>query len=185
MIQYSKIWGNTPKDDRKNLKLKVEFIYPDFEERTKAPVGTSAPEERGTLSQNVEIIRNRLARKEDAPGTSQAGGEEVPASPEAVFAELLQLRKKYDAVVEYTVHLTAERDHIVAQLDDLQREYSREVNRKKPETPKGSGGKADKATEKKATKVRILSQSHPILTCSSDFLSEIAVMSCGLVDIER
>jgi hypothetical protein len=34
-------------------------------------------------------------------------------NPESIFGELQNLRKKYDAVVEYTVNLTAERDLMV------------------------------------------------------------------------
>ena len=48
------------------------------------------------------------------------------ASPESLFAELQNLRKKYDAVVEYTVHLTAERDTIVQRLEETEKELTRE-----------------------------------------------------------
>ena len=54
------------------------------------------------------------------------------------------LRKKYDAVVEYTVHLTAERDAIIAQLEASQREVVKEKSRKKGDT--GSRESADKAS---------------------------------------
>jgi hypothetical protein len=88
---------------------------------------------------------------------------EVPGSPEAIFAELQSLRKKYDAVVEYTVHLTAERDYHFTQLEELRREYSKEKSRKKTSDTVVNGSttgssssssnsgakKSDKLTEKK------------------------------------
>jgi hypothetical protein len=45
--------------------------------------------------------------------------------------ELQNLRKKYDSVVEYTVHLTAERDSIVGQLESAQKELTNRDKRKK------------------------------------------------------
>ena len=82
------------------------------------------------------------------------GGMDDPnlvASPESLFAELQNLRKKYDAVVEYTVHLTAERDSIVQRLDETEKELTREVGRRRAaqsESPKGAR-KTDKNAEKK------------------------------------
>ena len=98
-----------------------------------------------SIAENVEVIRSRLTRTESS-AINGRDGESIQNSPEIILAELLTLRKKYDAVVEYTVHLTAERDTIVSKLDELQREYSRELSRKKVDTPKGgSKGAADKA----------------------------------------
>ena len=28
-MKFTRIWGTGPKDDRKNLKLKVNFVYPE------------------------------------------------------------------------------------------------------------------------------------------------------------
>jgi hypothetical protein len=53
------------------------------------------------------------------------------SNTESLIAELFSLRKKYDAVVEYTVHLTAEKDMLVSQLSELQKELNREKQRKK------------------------------------------------------
>ena len=74
-------------------------------------------------------------------------GSDLPGSPEAMFAELQSLRKKYDAVVEYTVHLTAERDYHFTQLEDLRREFSREKAHKK--TPNESTLKRGGVKEEK------------------------------------
>ena len=74
----------------------------------------------------------------------------IAANPESIFSELQALRKKYDAVVEYTVHLTAERDAIVSQLESAQRELNREKSKKKTD---GSAAAAvsgrDKSSDKK------------------------------------
>ena len=41
------------------------------------------------------------------------------------------VKRKYDSIVEYTVHLTAERDTVVSQLDEAQKELNREKQKKK------------------------------------------------------
>ena len=87
-----------------------------------------------SVSANVEALRSRLARPQSLPD-----GDAGASDPDTVFSELLSLKEKYDAVVEYTVHLTAERDSIVAQFEDLQREYAREVSQRKS-VDKSSGG---------------------------------------------
>ena len=50
----------------------------------------------------------------------------IPGTPEAMFAEIVALRKKYDDLVAFTVNLTAERDALTADLaianSSLQRE---------------------------------------------------------------
>jgi len=75
----------------------------------------------------------------------------ITANPDSIFSELQALRKKYDAVVEYTVHLTAERDAIVAQLESAQRELNREKTKKKTDgSPAAATGK-DKGSDKKGT----------------------------------
>jgi uncharacterized coiled-coil DUF342 family protein len=118
--------------------LKVEFVYPDAKE-------LAGDAKSRSVSENVDMLRNRLARNEASNSNNIESASS--ASPEAIFAELTTLRKKYDAVVEYTVHLTAERDTIVAQLEELQREFTREVSRKKEGTPKGSS-RIDKVEQK-------------------------------------
>jgi hypothetical protein len=72
-------------------------------------------------------------------------------SPEALLAELQSLRKKYDAVVEYTVHLTAERDYHFTQAEERRKEESRDKSKKKTDAaaPRLSKGGGDKALDKK------------------------------------
>ncbi len=131
--QFTKIWEG-PKDDRKNIKLKVEFRYPEV--RAPAPVrGPSA-----APSDSAEGVRTRLSRSENQ--SARVDDTVAPSgSPDLVLSELQNLRKKYDAVVEYTVHLTAERDAIVAQLETSQRELVKEKGRKKT----AAEGGADKS----------------------------------------
>lgn len=74
----------------------------------------------------------------------------IAANPDSIFSELQALRKKYDAVVEYTVHLTAERDAIVSQLESAQRELNREKTKKKTDGSSVMSGK-DKSSDKKGT----------------------------------
>lgn len=73
-------------------------------------------------------------------------------------AEYEQLKKKYDAVVEYTVHLTAERDAIVAQLEEAQRDLSREITKRRSAAAGevGKALKADKLEKKPETKVNLI-----------------------------
>jgi hypothetical protein len=102
-----------------------------------------------SVSENVENVRNRLAASADANSSAaRSSAGDNATSPEAMFAELQALRKKYDAVVEYTVHLTAERDAIVTQLDLSQRELTKEKSKKKGDTA-GGNSKTDKDADKK------------------------------------
>jgi len=161
--QYAKIWADGPKDDRKNLKLKVDFVYPaDLAQYVNSSSGGMSEPVR-SVSENVDLVRNRLARSTNADGTigspGARGDEAMMASPESLFAELQNLRKKYDAVVEYTVHLTAERDTIVQRLEETEKELTREQTRRRAaqnELPKGAR-KTDKNADKKvAQRVRYL-----------------------------
>lgn len=138
--ELSKLWDG-PKNDNRSVKLKVEFALPD---RTpKADSASRRPA--ATVSENVENVRSKLSIHEPSDNYSS-----VIANPESIFSELQALRKKYDAVVEYTVHLTAERDAIVSQLESAQRELNREKSKKKSD---GSAAAAvsgrDKISDKK------------------------------------
>lgn len=118
----------------------MEFLHPqdnaDFD----------ANEAPASIPQNVENIRNKIG-KVDTSAVSKTSLEDMPGTPDSIFAELQSLRKKYDAVVEYTVHLTAERDYHFSQLEDLKREFAREKSRKAAtDTP---NKKMDKNTEKR------------------------------------
>jgi hypothetical protein len=143
--EFAKLWDG-PKDDRKSVKLKVEFAYgaDTFREGdVRRGGGVKAVPAKTSVSENVESVRGRLSAVESV-SESVSG---VSSTPEAIFAELQSLRKKYDAVVEYTVHLTGERDAIVSQLDSAQRELTKEKGKKRDTN--SSNGKGDKNADKK------------------------------------
>lgn len=87
-----------PKKDKRDLrakKLPVQLLLAD------------------TLSGNplrgkVRLLLNRSAEA--------ALSSPMPGTPEAMFAEIVTLRKKYDDLVAFTVNLTAERDSLSADL---------------------------------------------------------------------
>lgn len=127
--EMTKLWDG-PKDDKKSsVKLKVEFKYP-----SQAPRATSSRQSTGAAESKA----------------SSARGEESGSAPEVMVSELQAMRKKYDAVVEYTVHLTSERDSIVAQLESLQRELNKERAKKKGDagTKSVQSDKVDKKLDK-------------------------------------
>ncbi len=70
-----------------------------------------------------------------------------------MMQELQNLRKKYDGVVEYTVHITAERDNLLQQLEVAQKELNKEKAKRKDG---GSSTKlGDKIDKKQVEKVSI------------------------------
>jgi hypothetical protein len=123
--ELSKLWDGPNKDDKRNVKLKVEFVYPN-----QIPVAVRVPSVASkispSVSENVDNVRSRLARN-----TAEVDSVTASGNPDLILMELQNLRKKYDAVVEYTVHLTAERDSFVGQLESAQKELSNRDKRKK------------------------------------------------------
>jgi regulator of replication initiation timing len=86
------------------------------------------------------MIRNKFPRSEAIRGSS---------SYESILSELQILRQKYDAVVDYTVHLTAERDSLVKQLEDTKAEEG--GGKKMTSSPSRKGEKS--ASERKIQQV--------------------------------
>lgn len=109
------------------MKLKVEFTYP-------SPDRLSTPAARGASLEQTQ--------------TSGSGGGDN------VLNELQTLRKKYDAVVEYTVHVTAERDTVVAELEELKKEGARDPKKKGGSSPRQ--GAADSAADRRVMQVLIV-----------------------------
>ena len=145
--EYTKIWNTGAKDDRSNIKLKVDFAYPDASSNkgnvynskdvsSGASSGAKKPGGNSDLGQNDAPAESSFSRGENAGMYDDVGkfNDEsrgvrgaAPLEKEGVgevYIELQNLRKKFDAVVEYTVHLTADRDNIVAQLTETKRELS-------------------------------------------------------------
>lgn len=169
--ELNKLWDGASKDDKRNIKLKVEFKLPErvssLARSAPAPVSGSESAAAGSFVSASDSLRSRLHPSSSSSGTAGAGAPStsgassgVPASlltsnntagggngivgsssqPELLFAELQSLRKKYDAVVEYTVHLSSERDGLVAQLEALQRELAKEKAKKKEGNGSSKGG---------------------------------------------
>eukprot|EP01041_Mallomonas_annulata_P013183 gene13183-27882_t len=145
--EYTKLWDGG-KDDKKNQKLRVEFTLPKSSEDgtggTDSARSTNTP--LNSVSESMDSVRRRLPK----PDSTSSSKISENATPETIFGELQNLRKKYDAVVEYTVHLTAERDFHFSQLEELKRELNKEKSRKKtPETLK-SGKTAERTNDRKS-----------------------------------
>lgn len=166
---FSKLWtdGEAAGEEKgRNHKMRVEFVYPPTSGAgtgSESSRGKSAGEAKST-SESVELIRQQLAASVSALGSSSAGAAagasastatvSSPGESPAVYGanDLQILKSKYDTIVEYTVHLTAERDMVSAQLDVLKREFNSEVNKKKGDkksSPRASkAGEVDKEKEK-------------------------------------
>lgn len=72
--------------------------------------------------------------------STEEKGEDDDLSPESLLLNLKNQRMKYNAIVDYTVLLTAERDTIQQRLEESDRELSRENARKR-----GNGGDPPRA----------------------------------------
>jgi hypothetical protein len=102
-----------------NRKLKVDFHLSDSQ------LPGSSQTQITNLDSSVQFL--------DIQTSYQPQGtlDGAPGSPQSIFAELQALRKKYDAVVAYTVHLTAERDYQFTQLEEIKKELGREKAKSK------------------------------------------------------
>jgi hypothetical protein len=137
------------KDELKNHKLRVEFTIPEtspaagpFSSATpRTPIAPGSSADASRTRPSVDTATSRSA----ATGANTSGAShalEVPGSPESIFAELQSLRKKYDAVVEYTVHLTAERDYHFTQLEEMKKEIAKEKAKKRMQGEGATAGGA-------------------------------------------
>lgn len=143
--EFQKVWESSSKTDKKNQKLKVEFKLIDTPQEDSA--GT--PKHTASIAENVEIVRNRISSMENsADADHKHVHADVSGNPDAIISELQSLRKKYDAVVEYTVHLTAERDYHFSQLEEVRREYAREKSRHKSGGGESAGDMKKRSAEK-------------------------------------
>ena len=104
------------------MKLKIEFIYPE----NLAEISSSSKDQSTSVPANLNALRNKMPSSDQSTNNFSAN-----TSPDTIFSELQSLRKKYDDVIAYTVHLTAERDSLIAQYDESRRELNREISRRK------------------------------------------------------
>jgi len=104
------------------MKLKIEFIYPE----NLTEISSSSKDQSTSVPANLNALRNKMPSSDQSTNNFSAN-----TSPDTIFSELQSLRKKYDDVIAYTVHLTAERDSLIAQYDESRRELNREISRRK------------------------------------------------------
>lgn len=144
----NRIWESQIKDDRRNQKLKVDFIYPNSSGQLETVL--EGPETESPITTNIDKLRSNY-NIESITGSDYGTAERYSSAPGTdPFAELQSLRKKYDAIVEYTVHLTAERDYHFTQAEEKRKNENRDKSGQKKNvdtTPKAKG--ADKAINKK------------------------------------
>jgi hypothetical protein len=120
--QYSRIWES--KENRSNLRLKVKFT-------NILSTNLNNENDKGITKLQNTPRQNNVNNKQQTPSNNEnnfsSDNNENNSSGdnnENIIEELLTLQRKFDQVVEYTVHLTAERDSIVSQLEDCKRESS-------------------------------------------------------------
>lgn len=145
--EFSKFWDSSAKDDRRNQRLRVEFVYPTMAPRDQSTFGRNV-----SITETVEGVRNRIANLDTLEARTVEGAP--TQGSDGIFAELQGMRKKYDTLVEYTVHLTAERDYHFTQLEDLKKEFAREKARKTTTSSESPMKKAEKSTDKKSVQAQ-------------------------------
>mmetsp|Transcript_13407 Transcript_13407/g.18365 ORF Transcript_13407/g.18365 Transcript_13407/m.18365 type:complete len:306 (+) Transcript_13407:51-968(+) len=167
--EFAKVWEGAA-DVRKNIKLKVEFNYRNISEND-------------SLLPSASTVRKAIARAPESTTAVPTSNEDTSKAnlnssnkinnPEVILSELQTLRKKYDAVVEYTVHLTTERDSIFAQLESAQRELIKEKAKKKSSASSSSTSDSTPSTvteKKKASEKSGFSLPIVILAALLSFL---------------
>ena len=128
-----RVWDGASKDERKNFKLKVEYNYPELGSPQKNRKSTdNTGDERDNLTKENDIKSNirKLEKKRV--------DEEEESNPENATSDYLNLKTKYNNLVEYTVCLVAERDTIARRLEESDRDLVRENARKKDYSVTGS-----------------------------------------------
>jgi hypothetical protein len=107
-----------------NKKLHVKHVVPEA-----APTASSA----------------QMPKTHDTPSLDQIEN----MSQEQMFAEITQLRKKYDELVSFSVNLTAERDILNNTLEQTKRDLNREMAaRAKLENAGGGGSGSGRSASK-------------------------------------
>lgn len=147
--EFTKLWAAGPapaKDDKRNMKMHVQYSYPRAEEESRKGRDKESPRK-----EKASVAHGSPEPYKDSPkGTPGSPGAGAPSS------DLEALKTKYDAIVEYTVHLTAERDMIVTQLEVMKKEYNNELKQGKKSDKKSSeagAGEKSKDADVKAVQV--------------------------------
>lgn len=170
----AKLWDSGDKDLRRNNKLKVEFKYNLAGVRTTNSNDNQMNSEQGRSSNGpTRNNRDNLDRTMDtltrAASTRSAIGDNANNSMNSnnddntdIMNSLQNLRKKYDSLVEYTVHLTAERDMLFTQIEDLKHELTKERGKKK-DGSNGSSGELSMLSNQETA--RVVEKVSKILIC--------------------
>lgn len=111
------------KDD-KTVANTLSTLWPDLTARDKA-----APRDKKVISSSRLTTNFNFAERPTIdPNADRADATQAPpGSPEAIFAELSALRKKYDQLVTYTVVLTGEREYLNNELTTVKNKLEREL----------------------------------------------------------
>lgn len=133
--------------------MTVEFIYPTL--LSSIP---PSPERKVENTVQHDLIQTQVHEVADRSASSVAHKNNRSltsshASTEFDVNDLAILKSKYDTIVEYTVHLTAERDMIVTQLEVLKREYNNEINKTKKNKNSASSKNKEQDMESKRPQV--------------------------------
>jgi hypothetical protein len=152
---FTKLWSPalTPPGGLNLLKLKVHFKFPGEEGVVTDGAGAAAgvagrPTSAESFSAKVDNIRDKIAAKAkwssgDALGaTGDRAANETPLGDENTYAKLQALTKKFDTILEYTCHLTQERDVMALKIKDLKRQQARDVASKDEDAVPGDDFRA-------------------------------------------
>ena len=140
------------------MKLRVDFTYPKLQQsspnhgvESKSDIKNDGRSPSSKGSKGDKELKSIIKGK-NGDGSYEEGNSET------LMADLVNLRSKYNAVIEYTVNLTAERDSIVHLLEETDKELAREASRRKLNpSDQTKLKKSDRLGEKKmASKVRML-----------------------------
>lgn len=109
----NKMWTTGDKDSIQNKKLHVRLVVDDGKGNTSGAAGSS----------NLTAAQANMLKPHE---TSMSAIENM--TPPQLFAEISNLRKKYDELVSFSVNLTAERDILNNTLEQTKRELNKEMS---------------------------------------------------------
>lgn len=120
--QYLRIWES--KEKRSNLRLKVKFKMepPNINYENDIGKGIQNDIGKGIYKLDNKLQQNNGDNMQQSPTNNEKEKYSSSDNTEYIIDELKALQIKFDQVVEYTVHLTNERDNIVIELEKYKRE---------------------------------------------------------------
>jgi len=129
--QLTAMWNaSSGSHDVYNKKLHVRHVVPSGDGGGAAPASSASPAAAAPASASPPVA---LAASDKTPTDSM--------TPEQMFAEITNLRRKYDELVSFSVNLTAERDILNNTLEQTKRDLNREMaSRAALDNASGGGG---------------------------------------------